>query len=406
MAKEVDRLNAIGLKHRGPGRHFDGRGLYLAVSEAWARSWVFRWKTGGRAREIGLGSLADVGLAEARKLRDEARKVIAQGSDPLVAKRARRAALAAADQPTKTFGKCADELIKSMAPAWRNPKHHAAWEMTLRVYRAEIRDKPVSAIETEHVLAVLRPIWTTKPETASRLRGRIEAVLDAAKANGHRQGENPARWRGHLNKLLPMRPKLSRGHHKAMPFDQVPVFIGKLRQMEGIGPKGLEFAILTAARSGEVMGATWGEVDLNKKIWTVPAVRMKGAREHRVPLSDRAVAILREREAVRESDFVFPGMRPGRPLSVMAFDMLLRRAELDVTTHGFRSSFRDWCGEVTSFPREVAEAALAHVVGDKAEQAYRRADALDKRRKLMTAWAAYCEPKGAGNVVTLGRASR
>ena len=246
------------------------------------------------------------------------------------------------------------------------------------------------------MLAVLQPIWQEKNETASRLRGRIERVLDAAKAKGLRTGENPARWRGHLDTLLPKRQKLQRGHHPAMPYTEVPAFVAELRTREAMAARALEFAILTAARSGEVLGAMWGEVDLKAEVWTVPAMRMKAGREHRVPLTAPAIAILRALEALRPEDddkgaYIFPGQRKGRPLSGMAMEMLLRRQKLEITVHGFRSSFRDWAAEETGFPREIAEAALAHVVGDATERAYRRGDALEKRRELMTAWAAHCQ---------------
>jgi integrase len=257
-------------------------------------------------------------------------------------------------------------------------------------------------LTTDDVLAVLKPIWTTKAETASRLRGRIEKVLDAAKAKGFREGENPARWRGHLDHLLPKRPKLTRGHHAAMPYEEVPAFIGRLRETDSLGAQALELCILTAARSGEILGMQWNEVDLERRLWTLPADRMKAGREHRVPLSTRAVSILRGLHKLKSGKFVFPGQVRGKSLSNMAMEMVLRRMKLQsVTVHGFRSSFRDWAGNVTNFPREVTETALSHVLGDKAEQAYRRSDALDKRRKLMDTWSAYCEPKTSANVVQM-----
>jgi integrase len=275
--------------------------------------------------------------------------------------------------------------------------------MTLLVYAKPLRDRPVDQITTVHVLEALKPIWHEKPETASRLRGRIERVLDAAKAKGHRTGENPALWRGNLANLLPKRSKLSRGHHAALPYVDVPAFLVRLRAREAMAARALEFTILTAARSGETFGATWAEFDLQKNVWTVPAERMKGYREHRVPLPPVVVKALKELIEVYKpepGDFVFPGQKKGKPLSTMAMEKQLRRMKVDITVHGFRSSFRDWCGEESSFPREIAEAALAHVVGDETERAYRCSDALEKRRKLMTAWANYCEPKPS-NVVPL-----
>jgi integrase len=273
--------------------------------------------------------------------------------------------------------------------------------MTLGVYAAPMRRKPVDTVSTEDVLGVLKPIWTEKPETASRLRGRIEVVLDAARAAGHRTGENPARWKGHLAQLLSKRQKLTRGHHAALPYAEVPDFVARLHEQTGLAALALEFTILTAARSGEALGAKWSEIDFDEKLWTVPAARMKGSREHRVPLSSRALAALAQTRKLQTNDYVFPGQKRGRPLSGMSMEMLLRRMKVeDVTVHGFRSSFRDWAGDKTSFPREVAEAALAHAIGDETEAAYRRSDALVKRRKLMEAWAAYCEPKATDEKVT------
>ena len=271
-----------------------------------------------------------------------------------------------------------------------------------------LRALPVDEIDTAAVLEILKPLWTRVPETASRLRGRIETVLDAARARGliGPNEANPARWRGHLDKLLPKRQKLTRGHHAAMPFADVPQFMASLRERDAVAALALEFAILTAARSGEVLGARWAEIDFENAIWTVPAARMKGGRMHRVPLSRRALVILKKLHAARTGEFIFPGQRSGKPLSAMAMEMILRRMKADgATVHGFRSSFRDWCGEVSTFPREVAEAALAHVAGDDTERAYRRGDALEKRRELMEAWGAYCEPK-AGNVVSIARRPR
>jgi integrase len=276
--------------------------------------------------------------------------------------------------------------------------------MTLRNYAAPLRDKPIDAVDTESVLSILQPLWQSVPETASRLRSRIEAVLDAAKAQGHRHGENPARWRGHLDKLLPKRQKLSRGHHAALPYSQVPAFVASLCEREAVAALALEFTILTAARSGEVLGTHWPELDLEAKVWTIPAMRMKAGKEHRVPLSARAGTIIQRLAEVRTSDFVFPGQRSGKPLSGMAMEMVLRRMKADVTVHGFRSSFRDWCGEETHFPREIAEAALAHSVGNEVEVAYRRGDALEKRRGLMEAWADFIEGTPAGNVIPIRKA--
>jgi integrase len=261
--------------------------------------------------------------------------------------------------------------------------------MTLTDYAALLRPMKVDSIDTEAVLRVLAPVWQAKPETASRLRGRIERVLDAARAKGERQGENPARWRGHLDHLLPARQKLTRGHHAAMDYADLPAFLATLRDREAVAALGLEFLILTAARTGEALGATWGEIDLDGKVWTVPAERMKAGREHRVPLSPAVIAVIEKLKALRQGDHLFPGHRKDRPLSNMAFEMLMRRMSQNVTVHGFRSAFRDWAGEASTFPREIAEGALAHTVGDATERAYRRGDALEKRRKLMDAWAGF-----------------
>jgi integrase len=398
MARQTQRLSARGVASLSlPGRHADGNGLYLVVDKAGAKRWVFLFRFEGRLREMGLGGLSSVPLSRARELATDARTVLATGQNPIDARKI--------DRAIPTFGACADQLLESMSSEWRNAKHRAQWKMTLEEYAKPLRGKPVDEITTEDVLKVLKPIWTEKPETASRLRGRIERVLDAAKALGHRSGENPALWRGHLKNLLPRRQKLTRGHHAAMPYDEVAKFCRDLQGREAVASQALRFCILTAARSGEVLGARWEEVDLKKGVWTVPAARMKAAREHRVPLTESAKSILVELAEARtdrqRTDYVFPGQKRGAPLSGMAMAMILRRMKVTgVTVHGFRSSFRDWAGECTTFPREVAEAALAHTIGDETERAYRRGDALEKRRKLMDAWAAYLgKSVGDPNVV-------
>jgi integrase len=307
-------------------------------------------------------------------------------------------------QQEKTFGECADLYIASMEGNWRNEKHRYQWRQTLTNYCRAIRQKPVATISTDDVLQVLKPIWTTKSETASRLRGRIELTLDFARARGWREGENPARWRGHLRNVLPPRKRLSRGHLAAMDYRDVPAFMGRLRQVVAVSARALEFAILTAGRTSEVLNATWSEIDVERAVWTVPKHRMKGAEEHAVPLSDPALMILRPLHEIPQSNYIFPGLRQGKPLSGMAMEMLLRRMNVKkATVHGFRSSFRDWCGDETHFSREIAEAALAHKVGNLVEQDYRRSKALEKRRELMEAWAAYCEPRQSGKVVQMKR---
>ena len=388
MARRINRLNARKVATTSKyGRHADGGGLYLSISPNGGRRWVFLFRWHGKPTEIGLGSARDVALARARELASQARAKLAEGINP---KDIRKPSAGA------TFGECADRLIEAMRPSWRNTKHAAQWEMTLREYAAPLRRLRVDTITTDDVLSVLKPLWHEKPETASRLRGRIERVLDAAKAQGLRSGENPARWRGHLDQLLPRRQRLTRGHHAAMRYADIPTFMVSLQARQSIAALALEFAILTAARTGEVLGARWGEFDLDQAVWTVPAARMKGARQHRVPLSRDAFKILKGLQECCNGDFVFPGQKTDKPLSVMALQMVLRRMRVEgVTVHGFRSAFRDWAAECTNCPNEVCEAALAHAIENKSEAAYRRGDLFDKRRRLMEAWADYCAaPKG------------
>jgi integrase len=377
-----------------PGRHGDGAGLYLSISkdgDTVRRRWVYLFTRAGKLREMGLGPSPEVTLAEARVERDKWAAVVRAGGDPIGLRKAERAA----SKGVPTFGQLADEVIEAKKTEWRNAKHRAQWSMTLANYAAPIRSRPVNEIDTDDVLAVLRPLWTSRPETAARLRGRIEHVLDAARAKGFRHGPNPALWRGHLDKLLPKQSKVERGHHAAMAYSKVPAFLALVRKRDAVAALAIEFTVLTAARTGEVIGATWDEIDLDHAVWTIPAQRMKAKRIHRVPLPARAIAILNKVSTIRTGDYVFPGRKPGRPLSNMSMEMILRRMKVeDATMHGFRSSFRDWVGNETNFQREVAEAALAHVVGDAAEQAYRRGDALEKRREMMSAWARYCSPTG------------
>jgi integrase len=390
----ASKLTTRKVETAKPGKYSDGGNLYLIVAETGSRKWVLRFTWRGRAKEMGLGSAASVPLADAREKAASARRKIALGLNP-IDERKRTGGIA-------TFGEVADDVREALSAGFRNEKHKAQWKSSLETYAAPLRGKPVDHIATDDVLAVLKPIWATKAETASRVRGRIEKVLDAAKAKGFREGENPARWRGHLDHLLPRPSKLARGHHAAMPYEDVAAFTAKLRKREASSALALEFCILTAARSGEILGMRWPEIDLDNKICTVPANRMKAGRAHRIPLSSRAVAILRRLETMRAGEFVFPGQARNKPLSNKAMERVLRRMKVeDATVHGFRSSFRDWAGNVSNFPREITETALAHVIGDKAEQAYRRSDALEKRRKLMDAWAAYCEPKTSANVLQM-----
>jgi integrase len=399
------RVGALLSEHAKRGRHADGGGLYLSVGNMGARRWVFLFRWNGRLREMGLGSAHTVSLARAREKAADARSLLADGQSPIEAKRA--------SQKVPEFGTFAKEVVQSLKSGWRNEKHAKQWESTLAKDGAAISRNRVDQITTDDILRVLKPIWLQKPETASRLRGRIERVLDAATAKGFRSGENPARWKGHLDQLLPQRQKLTRGHHPAMPFSEVPDFVERLSKREGMAAKALEFLILTAARSGEVREMRWSEFDAAANVWTIPAKRMKAGREHRVPLPKRAVDVLSEvADGVVQSHdtFVFPSAKK-KPLSDMALTQVLRRMKIpagQASVHGFRSSFRDWAGEVSTFPREVAEAALAHVVGDATERAYRRGDALEKRRMLMDSWALFVQREGnpTADVFQLNSASR
>jgi integrase len=406
MGRTIGRLTALAVQRAKmkPGVYADGGGLYLQVAPNGA-SWIYRFMLDGRSREMGLGPLALFGLREAREKALDARRLRHAGIDPIEARKAERAAKRISDSKAITFRQCADAYVKAHRAGWRNAKHAGQWEATLATYAdPTVGALPVQTIDTALVMKVLEQevtdvsggsaaaLWQVKPETASRLRGRIESILDWAKVRGYREGENPARWRGHLDKLLPARAKVRKiEHHAALPYDEVADFLRTLQLQDGVAARALEFAILTAARTGEVIGTVWGEMNVSERLWIVPANRMKGGREHRVPLSARALAILAETRppdnAVSENDFVFRGSKPGRPLSNLAFLMLLRRMKReDLTVHGFRSSFRDWAAERTNFPSEVAEMALAHAISDKTEKAYRRGDLFDRRRRLMTAW--------------------
>jgi integrase len=407
MASE--KLTALKVaRARTPGMFGDGRGLWLRVIASGARSWIYRFMLAGRAREMGLGSVADVTLAEAREAAREARSLVRQGVDPIAKRQAARSQLRLDAAKAMTFQECAERYIASHEAGWRNSKHAAQWPSTLQAYAYPVFGSlPVQSIDVGLVMKALEPIWQVKPETASRVRGRIESVLDWATTRGYRQGENPARWRGHLENLLPKKSKVRPvKHHAALPYVDLADFMASLRQQEGAAARALEFTILTAARTGEVLGATWAEFDLANRLWTIPGERMKASKEHRVPLSDPALSILRGMQEMRTDDHVFPGARPRRPLSDMAFLMLLRRMRRgDLTVHGFRSTFSDWCSECTNFPAEVREMALAHAVGDKVEAAYRRGDLFQKRRQLMDAWARFCSaPLASAKVVPIAAA--
>ena len=387
-----------------PGKHSDGNGLYLLVKPNGNRSWVLLLIGGGQRREMGLGTPEAVSLAAARKLAADAKAAFAEGRDPIAERVEARpkpvepvAVILPGRKPRAnsqggvTFWTFADKLIDEIEDGFRNDKHRKQWRATLKTHAAKLCEMEIAAIVTDDIVTTLQPIWLKVPETARRVRGRIERVLDAARVAGHREGENPARWKGHLELMMPKQRK-STGHHAAMPYVQVPDFYRKLRRRPAMAARALEFVILTAARTGEVIGMTWGEVDFENRLWTIPALRMKAEAEHSVPLTDRAMALL---NALKPKDpephrLVFPAQRGGK-LSNMAMSMLLRRMEIDgITVHGFRSSFRDWAGEETNFERETVEMALAHTVGNKAERAYRRGRALTKRRALMEAWGSYC----------------
>ena len=406
MARGINKLTARTVETLDkPGRYSDGGNLYLSISPNGGKRWTFLYRWQGKPREMGLGSAArgGVSLAKARERASGARALLHDGINPLEEKRASHRANIA----IPTFGAFADQYVEAMKSSWRNPKHAAQWAMTLERYAEPIRGRPIDAIDTKAVLEVLKPLWHRVPETAERLRGRIENVLHAARVRGYRSGENPAQWRGHLDQLLPKRQRLTRGHHAAMAYDKLPAFMTALRARESLASLALEFAILTACRSGEVLGARWEEIDLERAEWAISAARMKAGKPHRVPLSGRAVAIVECLAETRESDFVFPGGKMGKPLSSMAMAMQLRRMKVEgVTVHGFRSAFRDWAAETTSFPHEVCEMALAHTIGNKAEAAYRRGDLFDRRRKLMEAWASYCEPREMHSVVPMLKVSK
>lgn len=404
MAKTIDKLAATGLKGKGPGLYGDGRGLYFQVKGE-SRSWVFRFMRGGKSRYMGLGPFPDVSLAEARQAASTARSLLRSGLDPIDARREQAKVASASRTPEITFDEAAEKYIEMHAAAWGNDKHVAQWRSTLKSYASPILGSlPVRSIDTTLVAAALEPIWKTKTETASRVRGRIENVLDWARVKGYRDGENPARWRGHLSKLLPPKAKVWKvQHHPSLPYSQLPAFIHDLRRHEGVGAAALEFLILTASRTGEVIGMRAEEIDWADRIWRVPAVRMKAKREHRVPLSNIAMSVLSRMNA-RNGEYVFPGLS-GAGLSNMALLKTIERMsddrnsmglprykdpkleDSDITTHGFRATFKTWASEQTNFPNELVEAALAHVKGDKVEAAYLRGTMIERRRELMDAWA-------------------
>jgi integrase len=406
MARQTKRLTDRHIKAlKKPDRYADGNNLYLVVDKSkggLSKRWtsLFKSPVHHRPREQGLGAYPKVSLAEARRKAAESRDLLDQGKDPLDEA---KAALVAkkAQESRKTFGQCATSYFETKKQGWRSGARQ--WLHQLSSYCQPIWDMPVADVDTAAVLGVLQPLWQRIPATAPRIRGRIENVLDAAKVAGFRAGENPARGKGHLALLLPRRPKGSRPHYAALPYAGVPEFIAKLRENTTLHARCLEFVILTASRQGEALGAKWDEIDLDAKVWTIPGSRMKAGIEHRVPLSSRAVEIIEHQATIRHHGYLFPGLRANRPLSPARLRLL---APEGGTVHGFRSSFRDWCGDQTSFEREICEAALAHASGDQTERAYRRGDSLEKRRVLMEAWDRFCDPAASGNVIALKTVQR
>ncbi len=397
MSKLTDRtIKAI----KADGRYGDGRGLWF-VRRGGSTTWALRWMRAGKAREMSLGPYPEIGLAEARQAALEARRLILTGGDPIEARKASKGT------DGRTFEATALEYIEAHRAGWRSAKHGAQWLATLAAYAFPIIGaKPVQAIATDDVLAILKPLWQAKPETASRLRGRIEAVLDYAKSRGWRAGENPAAWRGHLDNLLPARSKVAAvKHHAAVPGRDLPALYERIAAGGGISSRCLAFTVLTAARSSEARGARWSEIDLDARAWTIPGERMKAGKPHRVPLSDAAMAILHAMQPhQRGADgLIFPGSVIGKPMSDVALNKALAAADGDAfTVHGMRSTFRDWAAEATGTPREIAEAAIAHTNRDKVEAAYLRGDHFDRRRVLMDAWAAHCVRVPSANVLPIG----
>ena len=394
MARQVNRLTAAGVaKISTRGMHPDGDGLYLQVSNGGAKSWIYRYSLNGRSREMGFGPARVVGLKAAREKAARARRLRYDGVDPIDARRVERARLSQPVSRAPTFRTAANAYIAAHEAGWRNAKHRYQWRATLSTYAEPfVGTVPVDRIATPDILKILEPIWAVKPETATRVRARVEAVLDWAAARGHRKGENPARWKGHLDKLLPASGKLRRvTHYAALPYGQIADFMRKTQARPGTAASALKFLILTACRTGEVLGARWSEIDLAAKLWVVPGGRMKAHKEHRVPLSGEAVRLLEVQRKLALGEFVFPRKGRDKPLSNMAILMLMRRmGRGDLTAHGFRSTFRDWVAEQTEASHQVAEMALAHSIGNAVEAAYRRGDLLEKRTVLMEAWARYC----------------
>jgi integrase len=410
VARQIERLSSAKVKNAKPGLHPDGGGLYLQVTAGkdghLNKSWVFRFSVNGRERRMGLGSLQTFGLGEARDRAAECRRRLDAGKDPIEMRDSERAEQQAPVSKSKTFEQCTIDYIATHEKSWRSAKHRRQWFTSLRDFAFPVFGAlPVDRVDTALVLQVLTPLWADRIETGTRVRGRIESILDAAKVLNYRDGENPARWKGHLSKLLPSKRDLRKvkpvEHHAAMPYGDLPDFLMRLREQEADAIRALEFLILTAARAGEVLGARWDEIDTKAKVWTIPAERMKAAKEHKVPLSRDAFAII---DSMRGGDpvLVFPGARNGRPLNHMTFARVMQRmGRGDLTVHGFRSTFRVWAAKAMKYPNEVIEMALAHETGSKVELTYKRTDFLEERRPLMEDWAMYCRKPAADNVVPL-----
>jgi integrase len=407
MARATNKLTDAAVKRKKwePGCYADGLGLYLQVAEGGSKSWLFRFMRNGHARKMGLGPVHTVSLVEAREEALKCRKMLREGIDPIEARKSQRIAVQLGAARSITFRQCAEQYIADHEQSWKNQKHRDQWPASLKNYAyPAFGNFPVSEIDLPLVLKAIKPIWHEKPETASRVRGRIETILGWATTHGYRQGDNPARWRGHLKNLLPPTKKVRRvEHHAALPYGELPAFMGQLRDMEGVSAKALEFAILTATRTSETLKARWSEINLKAGMWTIPAERMKAEREHRVPLSKRAIELLEKLPREKKNEFVFIGTQAGTSLSDMSLLMTLRRMDRgDLTTHGFRSTFRDWAAERTAYPNHVVEQALAHSIGSKVEAAYRRGDLLKKRERLMADWAKYCsQSKPTSEVVPI-----
>jgi integrase len=407
MVRALHRLSNLKVERaKQPGMYADGGGLYLRVAEGGSKQWIYRYTTNGHNRDMGLGPVRLLTLTEARERARAAGKLRLDGIDPIAYKHAQRGAAIVAAAGVKTFKECAEGFIRDNEKKWTHPKHRRDWERTLvRLVFPTLGNLPVASIDTPLVLKVIKPLWERVPETASRVRGRIEAVLGWATVHHYRTGDNPARWRQHLEHALPSRSEISKiEHHAAMPYTQVASFVDALRKDTSTAARCLEFITLTAARLGEATGATWNEINLGARTWTIPAERMKAGKEHKVPLSDPAIAVLKTMREIRQSDYVFPGFKPGQPIGADALRELIKKlAGADVTIHGMRSVFRDWTADCTSFPNELAEMALSHTIPSAVEKAYRRGSMFERRRRLMDMWGAFCgRLSGVGKVVAIG----